>query len=308
MSETVAIFGASGFVGKNLKSSFLNNTIRYEEISLRDLDWRHKFHSSQANVVINLVGKAHDHEQLGSKEEYFDVNLGLTQEIFSEFLKSNSDLFIQISSLAALEEVEAQIPLVETDGCNPISWYGLSKRAAEEWILKQKLVEGKKAIILRPPMIHGPGDKGNLGLLYGLLSKGIPYPLASFENKRSFLYINNFCFFIQLIIQNHDKLNTGIYHIADDDSISTKDIINTIRKVTGKSIPQISVPKSFIRFIAKVGDVVPIPLNTKRLKKMTSNLLLSTRKIKDALDITNSMISAKEGLEMTIRSFKDKKF
>src|SRR5690606_37898463 len=103
----------------------------------------------------------------------------------------------------------------EDSSCNPISWYGHSKRTAEKWLLEQHLPPGKKLVILRPPMVHGPGDKGNLGLLYKLISKGIPYPLASFDNRRSFISIDNFSFFIEQIITHHEKMDSGIYHIAD---------------------------------------------------------------------------------------------
>src|SRR5690606_16164829 len=119
------------------------------------------------------------------------------------FLESDADLLIHISSLAAIEEFESATPLTESDECHPQSWYGQSKHTAEEWLFAQQLPENKKLIIVRPPMVHGPRDKGNLDLLYKLISKGIPYPLASFDNKRSFISIDNFSFFIEQIIDHH---------------------------------------------------------------------------------------------------------
>src|SRR5690606_34966386 len=154
-------------------------------------------------------------------------------------------------------------------------------------------------------MGHGLGDKGNLGLLYKLISKGIPYPLASFTNKRSFISIDNFTFFIKMIIDNQQKLNSGIYHIADDESISTKEIIEIIKNVTGKNVLNIAMPKFLIRVVAKMGDILPIPLNSKRLKKMTSDLLVSNQKIKQALGIEKLPLTAKDGLEQTIKSFRN---
>ena len=75
---------------------------------------------------------------------------------------------------------------------NPKTHYGISKLQAENYILDQKLPEGKRVYILRPCMIHGPGNKGNLNLLYTLVKKGFPWPLGAFENQRSFLSIDNF--------------------------------------------------------------------------------------------------------------------
>lgn len=100
--------------------------------------------------------------------------------------------------------------------------------------IKAKTTPRKKIIILRPPLVHGEGDKGNLELLYKFISKGIPYPLSAFQNSRSFLSIDNFIFFLKEIISNQDKLDSGIYHIADDEVLSTKEILEIIKRVENK--------------------------------------------------------------------------
>ena len=295
--QNVLILGSSGFIGQNLLSS-LNGSIG---VSLRDRAWRGEV--AVADVVINLVGKAHDHKGTADEQDYYFANVELAKQVYSAFVASTATLLIHVSSLAAVEEFESSAPLDEEDPCDPASWYGKSKRAAEEWLLAQDVPEGKKLIILRPPMVHGPGDKGNLGLLYKLISKGIPYPLSSFDNRRSFISIDNFCFFIQQIINKNDTIKSGIYHVADDEPVSTKEIIDIIKEVTDKNTPNLALSKFLVRGIAKIGDIIPIPLNSKRLKKMTSDLLVSNTKIKSALGITELPLSAKEGLERTIRSF-----
>ncbi|QQD15372.1 NAD-dependent epimerase/dehydratase family protein [Sphingobacterium sp. UDSM-2020] len=295
------VFGGSGFIGQNL----LNISNQYSTVSLRDPNWKEQVDGSE--TWINLVGKAHDHKGEAREEDYYYANVQLVKEIFEAFVLSEAKLLIHISSLAAIEEFESDKALSETDDCSPVSWYGKSKRAAEEWLLSQELPNDKKLIILRPPMVHGPGDKGNLGLLYKFISKGIPYPLTAFDNKRSLISIQNFCYFIEQIITHNHKLETGIYHISDDEPMSTREIINVIKEVTGKNIMNLSIPKFLIKGIAKVGDVIPIPLNTKRLKKLTSNLLISNQYIKNTLTISNLPLTAKKGLETTIRSFWEKK-
>lgn len=296
-NEHIVVLGHSGFIGQAL----LKNLPIGKGVSLRDESWEEQI--IDATVLINLVGKAHDHKGEATGAEYDYVNVDLTKKVFRGFLDSSATLMIHISSLAALEEFESSDPLKESDNCNPISWYGKSKRAAEEWLLSQELPSEKKLVIIRPPMIHGPGDKGNLGLLFKLISKGIPYPLSSFDNKRSFISIDNFSFFLQQIIENDEKLASGVYHIADDESVSTKEIIEIIKKVTRKKSPDIALPKFFVKAMAKIGDVLPILLNTKRLKKMTSDLVVSNAKIKQALGIDKLPLTAKEGLVRTIESF-----
>lgn len=295
----IGIIGASGFIGKNLTSR-LPKTVG---ISLRDDNWKNQI--SDKTVILNLVGKAHDHKGLATEGDYYYVNVELTKEIFRCFITSSkTHLMIHISSIAAIEEYEAKEPLTEIDECKPVSWYGKSKRKAEEWLMEQELPSGKKLVILRPPMVHGSGDKGNLGLLYRLISKGIPYPLSSFNNRRSFISIDNFSFYIAQIIETQNIFRSGIYHIADDEPISTKEIIDIIKSITGRQVPNIAVPKFFIEWIAKLGNVIPIPLNPRRLRKMTSDLVVSTSKIKNELNVFQTPLTARQGFEKTIKSFR----
>jgi len=295
--EKIFISGHSGFIGQHLSKAFPGST----GVSLRDQTWR--VQARKSSIMINLVGKAHDHIGKATRDDFFYANYELTKQLYDEFLQSAAKLFVHISSLAAVEEIESNIPLTEERECRPISWYGESKLAAERYILAQIPPKSKKVIIIRPPMIHGAGDKGNLRLLYKLISKGIPYPLSSFENKRSFISIDNFCYFIEEIVSNFDKMESGVYHIADNESVSTNDIIKLIQQVTKRKVINISLPKFFIKSVAKIGDIVPIPLNSKRLKKMTSNLLVSNQKIKLTLDIHSLPLTAEEGLIKTIKSF-----
>ena len=299
----IVLFGSSGFIGNNLVASLAKDML-VQEVSLREYSWKENIDANN-DVFINLIGKAHDHKGIATREDFYYANVKIAQEIFEVFKHSKAKLFIHVSSLAALEEFSSEDKsLSELDNVNPTSFYGKSKRFAEEWLLSQELPKSKKLIILRPPMVHGPGDKGNLGLLYKFITKGLPYPLASFDNKRSFISTTNFNFYIEKTIENYDVLENGIYHICDNESLSTNDIISIIKNVENLKSGNIKIPKKLIYFIASVGDYISIPLNSKRLKKMTGNLILSNKKINEALNISKLPLSAEEGLIKTIESFK----
>lgn len=299
----VAVLGYNGFIGKNL-CNYLHPKFEIVEVSLRNENWQKKLQN--CDVFINLIGKAHDHKGQATEADYYFANSDLHKNVIDIFKESNAKLYIHISSLAAQEEIKSDKALSEEDACQPVTAYGKSKRNFEQWISQQEFNIDKKVIVLRPPMVHGPGDKGNLGLLHKLISKGIPYPLNAFKNKRSFLSIDNFCFFINEIIVNKEKIASGIYNISDDEYVSTTQIIDIIKKEEHKRIIDFNFPKFLIRGIAKIGDVLPIPLNTVRLEKMTSDLLVSNQKIKTALGIEKLPTSAEEGLQKTIRSFNRK--
>lgn len=298
----INILGANGFIGKQLVS-YLSKVYSVNPVSLRDIDWRKKLCDS--DVWINLVGKAHDHKGNASEVDYYYSNFELVKEVFYNFIKSDAKILIHISSLAALEELESSKPLEEDDISKPQSFYGKSKRKAEEWLLMQSLPSEKRVFIIRPPMVHGPGDKGNLRMLYKMISKEIPYPLASFKNERSFISIDNFNFYIKRIISNNEMLESGIYHIADNESVSTNEIVEIIKSTGNLKTVNLKIPPFIIKSVARIGDFFPLPLNTLKLKKLTSSLLLSNKKIKDALKIEDLPLTALEGLKKTISSFKN---
>ena len=150
-------------------------------------------------------------------------------------------------------------------------------------------------------MVHGPGNKGNLNLLYSFVSKGIPYPFGKYLNRRSFVSVDNLCFIIKELIEN-TKIESGIYNIADDTSLSTIDLVQVISEVLNKPTRILKVPKFFVRFMTKVGDFLPIPINSERLLKLTENYEVSNFKIKNAIQKTLPLSSI-EGIRKTIASF-----
>ena len=187
----ITITGATGFVGKNL-INHLKTSNEVVPISVRYIP--NNIIELSGNELIHLAGKAHDLKKVSNPQDYYEANFELTKQVFDSFLLSEASVFIFMSSVkATADEVEGV--LTEENSPNPKTPYGISKFQAESYLLKQPLPEGKRVYILRPCMIHGPGNKGNLNLLYALVKKGFPWPLAAFENQRSFLSIENLIFF-----------------------------------------------------------------------------------------------------------------
>lgn len=294
----IIITGATGFVGKNLSKFLKEKGHHILLLSLRkawELD-------QNAEAIIHLAGKAHDTQNTSAEKEYFEINTELTKKLFEEFLNTTAQDFIYFSSVKATADTVEGF-LDENHTSNPQTPYGKSKLEAEEFLLSQKLPENKRLFIIRPCMIHGPGNKGNLNLLYKFVQKGIPYPLAAFENKRSFLSIDNLNFLILEMLSNK-KVASGIYNFADDEVLSTNELVKLIANTSGKKEKLWKISSMLISATAKMGDVMKLPLNSERLKKLTENYWVSNQKIKNALGIAKLPVSASEGLEKTIKSFK----
>ncbi len=309
----ILVTGAFGFVGTNLSQS-LKTLVKHRLIAvdiaepvvhvydefyswqeLGKIDW------SAVDSIIHLAGKAHDTKNTSEEQAYFDINVGLTRKIFDYFLSSDAKKFLFFSSVKAVADAVGDEVLTEDAECNPQTAYGKSKLEAEQYILSKNLPTGKKVFVLRPCMIHGPGNKGNLNLLFKLVAKGIPWPLGAFENSRSFTSIENLQFIIKQLVEK--DVEPGTYQVADDEPLSTNELIRLIAASQNKKARIWNFNSALIRFAANVGDKLHLPLNSERLKKLTESYVVSNARLKNALGIENMPVSAEEGMRRTLRGF-----
>ena len=257
------------------------------------------------DAIIHLAGKAHDTRNKAEADVYFKINTGLTEKIFDYFLGSTARKFIFFSTVKAAADVAIDgKPVDESVVPAPVGPYGESKIRAEEYIRSRSDLSAKgdkQVYILRPCMIHGPGNKGNLNLLYAFISKGLPYPLGRYYNLRSFTSVDNLKFIISHLVT--DDIASGIYHIADDEPLSTRQLIEIIAGTLHRKPHIWNTPKSIIGAIARLGDFLPIPLNTMRLQKLTENYVVNNSKIKRAIGIDRLPVNADKGIATTIEWF-----
>jgi nucleoside-diphosphate-sugar epimerase len=292
---SIYLTGASGFIGNNLINKFYNDFKIIKHV-------RGSKFSINQNTVIHLAGKAHDLKNISNKDEYYKVNTELTKQIFDSFLISDSTTFIMLSSVKAVADSVIGI-LSEDCKPKPKTYYGKSKLLAENYILSKNIPKNKRVYILRPCMIHGPNNKGNLNLLYKLVSKRIPWILGSFQNKRSYCSIDNLLFIINELIQNN-TIPSGVYNVADDGYLSTKEIISLIANSNNQKPFFINLSPFIVKFIAKIGDIIPLPLNSERLKKLTESYMVNNEKIKKYI-AKEIPLTSREGIIKTLESFKN---
>lgn len=267
--------------------------------------WDELHHLPPADAVVHLAGLAHDTEGAADEQAYRDVNVELTRRIFDLFLASDAQTFIFFSSVQAVaSDLPPGAVLTEGHIPHPRSVYGRSKLEAEDYLLQPRSdYPGKRILILRPAMIHGPGNKGNLNLLYQMLQRDMPWPLAAFSNKRSFAGIDNVAFAVKELLEK--PLPSGVYNLADDEPISTNELVRLITESLGRQPRYWKVPKWMVRLLARVGDVLPLPLNSHRLRKLTESYVVSNENLKKALGVEKMPVSAVDGLIRTLKSFRE---
>ena len=310
----ILIAGVHGFVGSNIVAALkdryniwgLDIVSSYNEGVISTFFWDSFFELDNLpdfDVIIHLAGKAHDTKNHSRADEYFAVNYGLTCKIYEYFMASSASKFIFFSSVKAAADTVVGDILTEDVIPDPKGPYGESKIAAEKFILSNKnsLPKEKKYYIFRPCMIHGPGNKGNLNLLYSVVSKGIPWPLGAFDNKRSFTSIGNLIYIIDGFINS--DVTSGIYNIGDDEPISTNELISLICIALSKKARIWKINRGLMAVCAKCGSMLHLPLNTERLNKLVENYVVSNAKIKKALNVDKLPVSTRDGILFTIKSF-----
>lgn len=314
----ILITGVHGFVGSNLVEALKKDHTIYGLDIVSPMKDGVRFTFSwdfldkpneipDVDAIIHLAGKAHDTKNQTEADTYFKINRDLTIKIFDYFCAhSECKKFVFFSTAkAAADRVDGI--LTEDVAPSPVGPYGESKIAAEEYILNTMKnmpfnFEDKGVYIFRPCMIHGPGNKGNLNLLYNVVRKGIPWPLGAFENRRTFTSVQNICFAVNGVITKN--VPSGIYNMGDDEALSTNELIEEICKSLGKKAHIWKLPKGLMNGIAKIGGWLHLPLNPDRLQKLTESYVSSNAKIKKALGVEKMPVNARDGLKVTLKSFR----
>ena len=327
----ILITGVHGFVGSNLVKALapehkiygLDIVSPQKEGVIYTFNWDDLDKDGmipEIDAIIHLAGKAHDTRNQSAADVYFKVNTGLTKRIFDWYENSpTAKKFIFFSTAKAAAECVPEV-LYEDVTPTPKGPYGESKIQAEDYIIEkleslgvsrnsmasrvpgtERPANGKEVYIFRPCMIHGPGNKGNLNLLYGVVSKGIPWPLGAYENRRTFTSVENVCFAINGILSG--DVPSGIYNMGDDEALSTNELIEVICEALGKKAHIWRIPQGLMNSVAKVGGWMHLPLNPLRMQKLTENYVSSNAKIKTALGVERFPIDARTGLIETIKCF-----
>jgi nucleoside-diphosphate-sugar epimerase len=303
---TILITGTTGFVGTNLNSVLAKQGHQIIEVNRTAKPGTYTFDELlsgdfHANIWIHLASKAKDKNENELLEQYVAVNVDLSQKVFKAFINDPlASTFIYFSTVKAAASI---VDGVLTEECElevdvP---YGLSKRLAEKALISEKLPKEKKLIILRPALIYGYNTNSNLYSLYKFIKRGIPYPFAAFDNKRTMISIDNLAFVILNIIQN-PSFKAGIYNVADDDAISTNELTALIRESMGKQPLSMKIPKGLIKFMFRCGDWLHLPINTQTLNKLTGDYIVSNAKLKNELGLPLP-VSARNGLKSLFNSF-----
>ena len=319
----VLITGATGFVGRQLipvleeRGHALTLAVRSADSEKRlprgvrhtvvvgDIDdstrWREALQG--ADAVVHLAARAHVMQEGPDEEAAFArVNASGTQHLVEQAVNAGVGHFVLMSSVGAVTtQSDARVTL--DTPCTPDTPYGRSKRAAECALIER--AAGRMAwTILRPTLVYGPGNPGNMERLIALTKRGLPLPFGAIRNRRSFTFVRNLTD-VTAVALSHPNARDATYLVADGDDLSTPELVDKIASHLGVRAPLFPVPSPVMHAAARAADAwtaatgSALPFGTPALRRLESSLFVDIEPLRARLGWTPPF-SVDEGLRCTL--------
>jgi len=241
------------------------------------------------DAVVQLIGRAHVLHDRGSDslEKYRADNVQVIDGLLRACLQSDVKRLVQLSTIAVVGQ-GGEIPYTERTKCQPENAYGITKLEAEKLLLESVRGTELEPVILRAPMVYGPGAKGNFPRLLEFIWRGLPLPVGAVCNQRSVLFVRNLSDAVCHALI-HPEAGGEVFNVADAKSISTKDLARQIATLMHRPLRALPVPifalRAMGRLIGREDDI----------RRFTVSLTLCTRKIREELN-WHPPYSIEEGL------------
>ena len=271
MAGRVLVTGANGFVGGALVARLADSGCQVPVAGCRrdsvvpkgavlalipslgpDADWSDALHGAEA--VVHAAARVHviDESAGDMLSAYRHVNVEGTLALARQAALSGVRRFIFVSSVKVNGERTApSAAFTEADAPAPEDLYGLSKAEAEAGLFALGCEMGMEIVVVRPPLVHGPGVGGNFGRLLRWVERGVPLPLGSVDNRRSLVGLDNL---VDLLVRciHHPAAVDQTFLVSDGEDLSTADLIRQLARAMGKSPRLLPVPVSLLRLTARM--------------------------------------------------------
>ncbi|MBI2360170.1 MAG: NAD-dependent epimerase/dehydratase family protein [Deltaproteobacteria bacterium] len=324
------VTGASGFIASHLlpgllaKGWYVRGAVRNEErlkllpqrvegtvvgdLSLKT-DWSAA--SRGIDVIVHLAGRAHVLRDC-AVEDYYSTNVGASRSLAEAAARSRVKRLVFVSSVKAMGERSlADRPWTEEDPCFPQDSYGKSKREAELALLEVAKRTPMEIVVLRPPVVYGPGVGANIYRVLRAIERGWPLPLGSVKNRRSFIFVGNF---VDAMIRamEHSRASGGTFLVSDGKDLSTPELIRAIAQAFGKPARLVPVPPVLLRLAGAVlglSDEVErllgsLTVDITKIHRLLGSLTVDITKIRRLLD-WEPPFGMEEGLGRTVQWYKE---
>ncbi|GAA6133762.1 SDR family oxidoreductase [Oceaniserpentilla sp. 4NH20-0058] len=313
VAKKILLTGATGFVGSvllnkieasNLVIFGRNSPDNYDGIFHKyEMDSNSDFATALdgIEVIVHCAARAHimNDNALDPLAEFRKVNVEGTLNLARQAAAAGVVRFIYISSIKVSGESTSGLRSFVEGDRNPSDPYGVSKMEAENALQKLALVTGMEVVIIRPPLIYGPGVKANFFNLLKLSNSKFPLPFACVNNKRSMVYVENLVDFIIRCI-DHPKAANQTFLVSDGEDLSLKSLITYIRKSMGRSACLLPVPVGLFKLVGKLTGKIGV------VDRLVCDLQVDSSKARKLLDWTPPY-SVEQGIAATVLDFRNVK-
>lgn len=268
MQSKVLVTGANGFVGRALCDglsqrghavcaairSAVSSSVMWPTAVVGDIDahtdWGNALDGVE--IVIHLAARVHVMKDVSADPlaEFRKVNLHGTENLARQAAQAGVKRFVYVSSIKVNgEQTEAGQAFSENDRPAPQDPYGVSKWEAEQALHRIAQETGLEVVIVRPPLVYGPGVKGNFISLMGAIDRGVPLPLAGANNARSLVYVGNLADAL-ISCATHPAAAGQTYLVSDGEAVSTAMLVRKIAQSLGRGNRSFYFPPGLLRAVA----------------------------------------------------------
>lgn len=251
------------------------------------------------SCMVHLAARVHvmrdaEADPLG---EFRKANLDLTLNLARLAAQAGVRRFIFVSSVKVNgEETLTGQPFTAGDAPEPEDPYGISKMEAEAALRDIASETGMEVVIIRPPLIYGPGVRANFEALIRVIARGVPLPLRAIQNQRSLVALDNLVDLISICV-DHPLAANQTFMVSDGEDVSTPDLIRRIAKAMGRPVRLFSVPLGLLQMGAKILG------KSSALQRLCGNLQVDISKTKNTLGWTPP-VSVDEGLRRAVAQWR----
>lgn len=261
--QRVLITGATGFVGQRVcslleslgavvvkasrSSSSQPNTFQVSALG-SNTDWRKALQGCTA--VVHLAARVHvmNDQAVNPLLEFRQANTEGTLQLARQAVQAGVKRMVFVSSIKVNGEAGH---FTAGSKPNPIDPYGISKFEAEEQLLEFGRQSGLEVVVLRPPLVYGPGVKANFLKLLSAVARGIPLPLGAVNNKRSLVFVGNLANAIATCLV-HPKAKGRVYLVSDNSDVSTAQLVREMAQAFGRKANLISISPRLMESLAAI--------------------------------------------------------
>jgi len=309
-NRRILVTGASGFVGRALTAALDDGSrdwiaatrspspiLGNRHIVVGDIgpdtDWRAAL--QDIDCVVHLAARTHvlDERSSDPLAAYRSINLFGTAALAQQAAAAGVRRLVFLSSIKVNGEATTAHPYTEEDAPQPEDAYGITKLEAEDALRRIAADTGLETVVLRPPLVYGPGVKGNFLRLLRLIERGIPLPLASINNRRSLIGVNNLA---EAIINCIDApAATGkTYLVSDGEDVSTPELITRLARAMDRTPRLLSCPAALLNLGATLLGKRGVAM------RLTGSLQVDSNRIRRELG-WQPRYSLDQGLNATVQ-------